>query len=136
MSYDIVNAAIDISVKDERIKALEADLASVRDTSSAYLRQLREYEIKVSNVAGYIKDWIDTEGEISDDLSEIARMLEIALTKTITGEGTFNFSFTATVPLDFDVDDLDFSCEIECNNYDVEVDSWTIDNEDWSAEDD
>lgn len=96
--------------------------------------QVRSLVQKISNVEGVIRDYYSENGEVSEELEEVARLLDITLTKEISGTARYEISFTAQVPLDFDADDIEISFDVSCDSYDVEEFDWNEDDHDVSAE--
>ena len=118
---------------DEQIAALRADLDLMNTIYARSESRVTDLHRKIQNVEDHIKDIYFMNGEIDDDLRAIAELLDITLTKQITGSGTISFEFTAEVPLDFE-DDLDLTVYIETNNIDVDnFDANTI-SCDWEVE--
>ena len=105
---------------DEKIAALRADLDSMTKLYNRADAKVADLNRKIQNVEDHIKDVYFMNGEIDDDLRAVAELLDISLTKQITGSGTVTFEFTADVPLDFD-GDLDLSVYFETNNIDVNI---------------
>jgi hypothetical protein len=85
----------------------------------AFSTQITRYIHKIQNVKEYITEVYQEVGEVPDELAEIARMLDIQLTKPIAGEATFTISWRAEVPIDFDPNDMDISFSVDCQS-DVE----------------
>ena len=97
--------------------------------------ELNEFRTKISNVKGVIADVYSEDGEIPDCLVDIARILDIELTKQISGTASFEISWTAQVPLDFDPDDFEISFDVNCDTYEAEDFSWDEENTEVNAED-
>jgi len=95
----------------------------------------QEQALKISNAEGVITDYISMNGELTDELKEIAEYLGMSLTKEITGTFSLEVSWTATVPMDFDADDLEISYSLECDSYDAEDFDYNEDNCTVSGED-
>jgi hypothetical protein len=74
-------------------------------------------------------------GDLDEDIKAIADLLDISLTKSVTGTATFSISFTAQVPLDFDSDDFQISFSAECDSYEAEDFEWTEEDTDIECED-
>jgi len=102
---------------------------------NSYQRQLSEIQMKVDAVKGFIADLYSMNGEIDDDIKEIAGYLDIELTKSVTGTATFEISFTAEVPLDFDTDDFELSFDVNCDSYEADNFEWSEENVDVDCED-
>ena len=83
---------------------------------------------------GHILDLYSINDEIDDDMEEVARLLDIELTKEISGTATFEISFTADVPLGFDADDFEISFDVNCDTDDAEGFDWNEDNCEINAE--
>lgn len=117
------------------INRLEREVERQTNIANNYSRLYDEVNQKIDNVKGYIYDEASMNGEISDDLKEVAGYLGITLTKEISGTATIEISWTATVPMDFDADDLEISYSIECESYDAEDFDYNEDNMDVRGED-
>lgn len=96
--------------------------------------QFRELRTKINNVEGVIRDYYSENGEVSEELEEVARLLDITLTKEIAGTSTFEISWTAQVPLDFDADDFEISFDVNCETYEAEEFEWNEENTETNAE--
>lgn len=105
---------------DALIAALREDLDNMTKCWTRSESRVSDLHRKIQNVKDHIMDVYFTNGVIDEDLRAIAELLDISLTKQITGSGTVTFEFTADVPLDFD-DDLDLSVYFETNNIDVNI---------------
>lgn len=97
--------------------------------------ELNEFRTKIIGVKGVISDVYSEDGEIPDHLIDIARILEIELTKAISGTASFEISWYAQVPLDFDPDDFEISFDVNCETYEAEDFSWEEENTEVNAED-
>jgi hypothetical protein len=115
------------SIRAERDN-LQSRLENSEMARNSYLRQFNEIHMKVDAVKGFIADLYSMNGEIDDDIKEIAGYLDIELTKSVTGTATFQISFTAEVPLDFDTDDFEISFSAECESYEAEGFKWNEDD--------
>ena len=118
--FDFRNDSPPAPTADDKIAALRADLDSMTKLYSRADAKVSELNRKIQNVEDHIKDVYFMNGVIDEDLRAVAELLDISLTKQITGSGTVTFEFTADVPLDFD-DDLDLSVYFETNNIDVNI---------------
>ena len=118
--FDFRNDSPPAPTADDKIAALRADLDSMTKLYNRADAKVADLHRKIQNVEDHIKDVYFMNGVIDDDLRAIAELLDISLTKQITGSGTVTFEFTADVPLDFD-DDLDLSVYFETNNIDVNI---------------
>lgn len=114
---------------------LTQDLESLRNMYQRVLGETQEYRQKVQNVKGAISDVYSEDGEIPDVLVEIARMLDIELTKRISGTASFEISFSAEVPIDFDASDFEISFDVDCETYEAENFDWQEENTSVDAED-
>ena len=133
--FDFRNDSPPAPSADDKIAALRADLDSMTKLYSRADAKVADLHRKIQNVEDHIKDVYFMNGVIDDDLRAIAELLDICLTKQITGSGTVTFEFTADVPLDFE-DDLDLTVYIETNNIDIDnFDANTISCE-WDVEGD
>ena len=123
------------SIRAERDN-LQSRLEMMDRTRNSFQRQLSEINMKVDAVKGYIADLYSSNGDIDDDIKEIAGYLDIELTKSISGTATFEISFTAEVPLDFDADDFEISFSAECESSEAEGFDWNEDDTNIQCEDD
>ena len=78
---------------------------------------------QIQNVKDYITEVYQETDLVPESLAEVARMLDIQLTKPISGEATFTISWRAQVPLDFDPDDMEITFSVDCQS-DVEDFEW------------
>ena len=92
---------------------------------------------QIDNVVPIIKDAIINDDVDIDTLKSIANELCIELTREVRVNIKIKASGTATVPIDFDLDDIDGEIAVEfSNNYgtdtelNIEVDDMTVDCED------
>lgn len=106
---------------------LQAELGRSRSLHRESQELNVDLQRKIDNVEGYIRDQADMNGELSDDCKEIAGYLGIRLTKEINGTATISISWTATVPMEFDAEDLEISYTLECDTYDAEDFDWNED---------
>ena len=125
-SYD------ELSTENSR---LNAQIATVTRNWDSARTQAQDLQRKIDNAAGVIRDYYSENGELTDELTDIARMLDIPLTKEICGTATFSISWTAQVPLDFDPDDLEISFSAECDTYEAEDFDYNEDDTTVEAED-
>lgn len=117
-----------------QIQTLTGKLENSEMYRGSFQRQLEEMKAKIGNVKGFIADLYSMNGELDDDIKEIAEMLDIELTKAITGTATFQISFTAQVPLDFDTDDFELSFDVNCDSYEADDFEWTEEDTDIECE--
>ena len=95
---------------------------------------LNDYRYKVSNVEGYIRDIMATEGDLSEELQEIARMLDIDLVRHVEGTITIEVSYSLDLPLGIEIEDLEFSADVSCDTYEAENFEWNEDSIDHTGE--
>ena len=135
----IMNLLDDVSPTPEQMLAqiqnLTTKLENTEMARNSFQRQLSEISMKVDAVKGYIADIYSSNGEIDDDIKQIAEYLDIELTKSITGTATFQISFTAEVPLDFDTDDFELSFDVNCDSYEADNFEWSEEDVDVDCED-
>lgn len=138
---NIINATIapyapepTVAEQQAKIIELESDLQSMTTNWKYAAEQLRETRQKVDNVKGHILDLQSQYGEVDDEILEIARLLDITLTKEISGTATFEISWTAQVPMQFDPSDFEISFSVECDTYEAEDFDWSEENSEVNAE--
>jgi hypothetical protein len=119
-----------------QIITLESNLKSMTNNADYHRNHANDYRIKIDNVRGYIMDEYSMEGSISTHLEEVARLLDIQLTKRISGKMTIEVEYFAEVPLGFDECDLDLSFSVECDSHDVEGFEYNEILCDWTVEED
>ena len=92
---------------------------------------------QIENVSTIIKDAIIADDIDIDTLKNIANELCIELTREVRIKMTITASGTATVPIDFDLDDIDGEISVDFSNnygtdveFDIDVDDMTVDCED------
>lgn len=95
------------------------------------------FENKINAVKGFIQDIYSMNGEINDDIKEIATLLGIELTKTINVTVNVTFEGTAKVPLDYDIDDLEGELSFSCDEGYSDIE-WDMDatDESWDVQED
>lgn len=91
-------------------------------------RRHNELQQKIANVKGHMFDLYSMNGDIDDEIKEIADLLDITLMKEIQGTATFEISWTAQVPLNFDADDFEISFDVNCETYEADDFDWNEDN--------
>ena len=97
-------------------------------------RLLNDYRYKVNNVEGYIRDIISMEGDLPEEMKEVARMLDIELVRHVEGTITIEVSYSLDLPLGIEIEDLDFSADVECDTYEAENFEWNEDMIDHTGE--
>lgn len=125
-----------VAEQQAKIIELESKLDSMTNNYSRIFQNNTSLNTKIINVRGHIMDMYSINGELDEDIHEIARMLDIELTKTLSGTMTIEVEFTAEVPLNYDKDDLDLSYTIDCNSYDTDNFDWNEVSADWTVDED
>ncbi len=116
------------------VMTLKAEILRLEQNKDYWYDQHRELLNKAQGVKGVILDYISENGEVTDELKEIARILDMTLTKEICGTAIYEITFTARVPLDFDADDIEITFDVDCNSYEAEDFDWNEDNCEVNAE--
>ena len=120
----------------EEIDRLRSDLISMTANWNVAKASTAEYRQKIANVQGHMFDIYAMEGSVSEEIINIAHLLDITLLKEVSGTATAEISWTAQVPLDFDANDMEISFTVDCESYDAEGFDWNEDNCEVSGEDD
>jgi hypothetical protein len=97
--------------------------------------EVNDLKLKIENVQGVILDYISINGNLdNDELKDIAVLLDMQLTKTVDIEYTVKYTGSAEIPLDVDVDDIDWDNEVSFHfdtvsehNIDLSEDSVEVD---------
>jgi len=118
-----------------QINILQREVERLQGNFDRTLARSRDLETKISNVRGHILDLHSINGEIDDDMGEVARLLDITLLKEVQGTAVFEISWTAQVPLGFDADDMEISFDVNCDTYEAEDFDYNEDNCEVSGED-
>lgn len=113
----------DAPVKTDHIAALQQRVDSQSIQINSLNMSLTRKIHQIQNVKDYITEVYQETDSVPDELAEVARILEIQLTKPVSGEATFTISWTAQVPLDFDPDDMEITFSVDCQS-DVEDFEW------------
>lgn len=100
-------------------KRVDSQIIQIDSLNKSLTRKIHQ----IQNVKEYITEVYQETDLVPDSLAEVARILEIQLTKLISGEATFTISWTAQVPLDFDPDDMEITFSVDCQS-DVEDFEW------------
>lgn len=100
------------------------EIARLTERYSAALTDINDYRLRIANAGGVISDYYSECGEVTDELKQIAEYLSIPLTKRVSGTANFSISWSAQVPLDFDVDDFEISFDANCETYDADDFDW------------
>lgn len=107
-----------------QITNLTAQVERLTADRSHWQNKYNELQQNIDNVRGYIMDDLSVNGEMDENLKEIADLLDITLTKTISGTATLEISWRAEVPLDFDGDDFQLSFDVDCDSYEADNFEW------------
>jgi hypothetical protein len=118
------------------INTLQREVERLTNSHDYYERLYREYSLKIENVRGLIQDYVSAGDRIEDQTKEICDLLDIELTKEISGTAVYEISWSATVPLDFDADSMEISFGVECESYEAEDFDWNEDNCEVNGSDD
>lgn len=135
MEFFPTSAPAAIDEMQAEITNLKQSLATAENMRGHWERRHNELQTKISNVKGYIFDVYSETGNIEEELKEIADLLDITLTKEIQGTATFEISWTASVPLNFDANDFEISFDVNCETYEAEDFDYNEDNCEVSGED-
>lgn len=104
-----------------------AEYNTVKESYTNSLATIRTLNNRIHNMKQDIKDLVvnglsaDYVGK--DDLLELANTCDIELTQDVTFTATVSFSVSATVPLGFDMDEienLDFTASLDYNGSDLQ----------------
>jgi hypothetical protein len=117
-----------------QINTLQREIERLQTNCEAFRRRAEELNIKIGNAAGVIRDYISENGDITDELRDIATYLGVELTKEISGTATFEISFTARIPLDMDPSDFEISFDVNNETYQAEDFDWDEENTEVNAE--
>ena len=118
------SAPASIDEMQAEITNLKQSLATAENMREHWERKHNELQQKIANVKGHIFDMYYMNGSVDDDIIAIAELLDITLMKEIQGTASFEISFTAQVPLDFDPEDFEISFDVNCEEYDAEDFDW------------
>jgi hypothetical protein len=124
-----------IDRKNDEIDVLKNQVAIAQRNHESATGQLRELRQKIANVQGHMFDIYSVEGSVSEEIINIAHLLDITLLKEISGTATSEISWTAQVPLDFDANDMEISFSVECDTYEAEDFDYNEDSCDVTGED-
>ena len=112
-----------IAALQQRVDSQSIQINSLNNSLTRKIHQIQ-------NVKEYISEVYQEVGmTVLVELTEIAKMLDIQLTKPIAGEATFTISWRAQVPLDFDPDDMEITFSVDCQS-DVEDFEWVEESTD------
>jgi hypothetical protein len=129
----VVQHIVDLQVKAKVATEANERLINERDM---YRKNHRE---AIDTVEEFLKEHIKDQQVSIDDLKELAAELDIELTKRLEITFKVDVKYIATVPLDFDEDDIsdgDFNINIDYRGHDsdVEVDEEWVEVEDFEVE--
>ena len=89
-----------------QINTLQREVERLQMNFDSARSRNEELNLKINNVRGHIKDVYDMNGDLDEDLMEIARMLDISLTKQYAVEITVTYRGNVEIPISEDIDDL------------------------------
>ena len=127
-----------VSEITERIAQLTEQLKYARNDYDQASKSLRHWRDETTK---FVIDFVKSDDITTDDLKEFAEKMNIELTKEIEVTFKVDVKFTGTVPLDFDISDIDehnFDVDITyCGKHeDVEMDEEYSDIEDFDVSED
>lgn len=141
-AFTMTTPAMAEETKDEIIARQTSEITNLKESVDRLQRNWdyannanSELRQKIANVKGYFFDLYSENGHIEDEIRYIAELLDITLTKEIQGTASFEISWTASVPLDFDADDFEISFDVNCETYEAEDFDWNEDNCEVNGED-
>ena len=115
MENDLIRTLANLS-REELAKSCEyltnqtVDLTNRLHKSNDEANDLR---LKIEGVQDFILDYISINDNLdNDELREIADILKMKLTKIVDIEYTVKYTGLAEIPLDVDVDDIDWEDEV------------------------
>lgn len=133
-NYDVVKRLLNGDPEPQAAVYTQADMDATQAILDIKREQLDALNRRVGYVEEYIKDIFNSDGSISTEVTEIARMLDIELTRQIEGTVTVELSYSMVLPLGTDVDDLEFSVHLNCDTYEAEDFEWNEDMIDHTGE--
>ena len=139
----VINLSKELSEANDKIGLLtlaKNDMDQALERSATLQKMYSRVTDQIDNVATIIKDAIIADDIDIDTLKGIAQELNIELTREVRVNIKINASGTVTVPIEFDLDDIDNELSVEFGNnygtdveFDIEVDDMTVDCEDRSV---
>ena len=139
----VINLSKELSEANDKIGLLtlaKNDMDQALERSATWQKMYSRVTDQIDNVATIIKDAIIADDIDIDTLKGIAQELNIELAREVRVNIKINASGTVTVPIEFDLDDIDNELSVEFgNNYgtdtelNIEVDDITVDCEDRSV---
>ena len=121
-------------INGEAIVTQQSEVDDLKKRLEGTTGILNGYRLKVSNVEGYIRDIIDMDGNLSEEMQEVARMLDIDLVRHVEGTITIEVSYSLDLPMGIEVEDLEFSADVSCDTYEAENFEWNEDMVDHTGE--
>ena len=139
----VINLSKELSEANDKIGLLtlaKNDMDQALERSATWQKMYSRVTDQIDNVATIIKDAIIADDIDIDTLKGIAQELNIELTREVRVNIKINASGTVTVPIEFDLDEIDTEISVEFSNnygtdveFDIEVDDMTVDCEDRSV---
>ena len=139
----VINLSKELSEANDKIGLLtlaKNDMDKALERVDTWRKMHSRLAEQIDNVATIIKDAIIADDIDIDTLKGIAQELNIELTREVRVNIKINASGTVTVPIEFDLDDIDNELSVEFGNnygtdveFDIEVDDMTVDCEDRSV---
>ena len=138
----VINLSKELSEANDKIGLLtlaKNDMDQALERSATWQKMYSRVTDQIDNVATIIKDAIIADDIDIDTLKGIAQELNIELAREVRVNIKINASGTVTVPIEFDLDEIDTEISVEfSNNYgdlelDIDVDEMTVDCEDRSV---
>ena len=113
------------------------DMDQALERAATWNKMHKRLALQIENVETIIKDAIINDCADDDTLRDIAKELNIELTREVRIKIKIEASGTATVPIDFKLEDIDNEISVEFSNnygtdveFDIEVDDMDVDCED------
>jgi len=137
MENDLIRTPADVE-REQLIKSCEEMSNRNVDLNNRLHKsndEVNDLKLKIEGVQGVILDYISDNGNLdNDELKEIAEILKMKLTKTVDIEYTVKYTGSAEIPLDVDVDEVDWEYEVSFHfdtvsehNIDLSEDSVEVD---------
>ena len=113
------------------------DMDQALERGDTWNKMHKRLALQIDNVETIIKNAITNDDVDIDTIKSIAEELCIELTREVRIKIKITAGGTATVPIDFDLDDIDNEISVEFSNnygtdveFDIEVDDMDVDCED------
>jgi len=136
----VINLSKELSEANDKIGLLtlaKNEMDQAVERSATWQKMYSRLNNQIENVSTIIKDAIIADDIDIDTLKNIANELCIELTREVRIKMTITASGTATIPIDFDLDDIDGEISVDFSNnygtdveFDIDVDDMTVDCED------